>query len=353
MALNVYDTGNKADNVSRQEVLSWVNDKLEGTYKRIEDMCTGAAYCQLLDILYPGVVNLKRVLFSTKLEHEYIRNFKLVQNAFTNLGINKDIPVERLVKGRFQDNYEFLVWFKKFFDANDDNRIYNAVEARFGLSLGSDNSRSSIDSFVREIKSQNRRSRQGRNSEHSQTSRIIPHFESPKRHPKPVESEIDSMPTSANMVNVHNKVGQSHVSTASSGSVRLPISASSTRSNSLIKPPSAAISDGLSGLIRSRKDSSKFGHVSCSTREQRQRKEMEDLVMIGLRLEELYLTVKSMEQERDFYYGKLLNIESWCSQQENSGPLETLKAILYSEVWFQPSEGKDESVVTEDVQDGR
>ena len=28
------------------------------------------------------------------------------------------IPVERLIKGRFQDNFEFVQWFKKFFDAN-------------------------------------------------------------------------------------------------------------------------------------------------------------------------------------------------------------------------------------------
>ncbi|KAG8170414.1 hypothetical protein JTE90_012664, partial [Oedothorax gibbosus] len=28
------------------------------------------------------------------------------------------IPVDKLIKGRFQDNFEFLQWFKKFFDAN-------------------------------------------------------------------------------------------------------------------------------------------------------------------------------------------------------------------------------------------
>ena len=28
------------------------------------------------------------------------------------------VPVDKLVKGRFQDNFEFVQWFKKFFDAN-------------------------------------------------------------------------------------------------------------------------------------------------------------------------------------------------------------------------------------------
>lgn len=47
------------------------------------------------------------------------------------------VPVDRLIKGRFQDNFEFLQWFKKFFDANYDGREYDAMEARCGLQLGS------------------------------------------------------------------------------------------------------------------------------------------------------------------------------------------------------------------------
>jgi RP/EB family microtubule-associated protein len=45
--------------------------------------------------------------------------------------------VDRLVKGRFQDNFEFIQWFKKFFDANYDGRPYDApgTLARLGLEL--------------------------------------------------------------------------------------------------------------------------------------------------------------------------------------------------------------------------
>lgn len=45
--------------------------------------------------------------------------------------------MDKLIKGRFQDNFEFLQWFKKFFDANYDGREYDAFEARGGLSIGS------------------------------------------------------------------------------------------------------------------------------------------------------------------------------------------------------------------------
>lgn len=47
------------------------------------------------------------------------------------------IPVDRLIKGRFQDNFEFLQWFKKFFDANYDGRDYDGLDARGGANLGS------------------------------------------------------------------------------------------------------------------------------------------------------------------------------------------------------------------------
>lgn len=44
--------------------------------------------------------------------------------------------MDKLIKGRFQDNFEFLQWFKKFFDANYDGREYDPMEARFGIPLG-------------------------------------------------------------------------------------------------------------------------------------------------------------------------------------------------------------------------
>lgn len=45
------------------------------------------------------------------------------------------VPIEKLVKGRFQDNFEFVQWFKKFFDANYSGEEYDAVAARGGSSV--------------------------------------------------------------------------------------------------------------------------------------------------------------------------------------------------------------------------
>merc|ERR1719342_120187 len=64
-------------------------------------------------MLFPGSIQVKKVKFNTKLEHECINNFKVLQVAFKKMNVDKIVPVDRLIKGRFQDNFEFLQWFKK------------------------------------------------------------------------------------------------------------------------------------------------------------------------------------------------------------------------------------------------
>jgi len=134
--VNVYSTSASTENLSRHDMLNWVNGCLNSNYKKIEELCSGAAYAQFMDMLFPNSVLLKKVKFRTQLEHEYIQNFKLVQGAFKKVGCDKEIPINRLVKARFQDNFEFLQWFKKFFDSNYDGHSYNALEARGNIPLG-------------------------------------------------------------------------------------------------------------------------------------------------------------------------------------------------------------------------
>jgi len=137
MAVNVYATSGTTDNLSRHDMLAWVNDSLQTKYTKIEELCSGAAHCQFMDMLFPGSVQVKKVKFNTKLEHEYINNFKVLQAAFKKMNVDKVVPVDRLVKGRFQDNFEFLQWFKKFFDANYGGQDYDALAMRGGEEVGS------------------------------------------------------------------------------------------------------------------------------------------------------------------------------------------------------------------------
>ncbi|XP_019964786.1 microtubule-associated protein RP/EB family member 3-like isoform X2 [Paralichthys olivaceus] len=132
MAVNVYSTSMTIENLSRHDMLAWVNDSLQLNYTKIEQLCTGSAYCHLMDMLFPGCIMVKKVKFNAKLEHEYIQNFKVLQAGFKRMNVDKIIPVEKLVKGKFQDNFEFLQWFKKFFDANYDGKEYDPMLTRQG-----------------------------------------------------------------------------------------------------------------------------------------------------------------------------------------------------------------------------
>lgn len=45
--VNVYATSATTENLSRHEMLMWVNDCLQSNFAKIEEMHTGAAYCQV------------------------------------------------------------------------------------------------------------------------------------------------------------------------------------------------------------------------------------------------------------------------------------------------------------------
>uniref|UniRef100_A0A8C0L396 Calponin-homology (CH) domain-containing protein n=1 Tax=Canis lupus dingo TaxID=286419 RepID=A0A8C0L396_CANLU len=132
MAVNLYSTSVTSVNLSQHDMLAWINESLQLNLTKIEQLCSGAAYCQFMDMLFPGSTALKKVKFQAKLEHEYIQNLKILQAGFKRMGVDKISPVDKLVKGKFQDNFEFVQWFKKFFDANYDGKDCDPVAARQG-----------------------------------------------------------------------------------------------------------------------------------------------------------------------------------------------------------------------------
>ncbi|XP_041484892.1 microtubule-associated protein RP/EB family member 1-like isoform X2 [Lytechinus variegatus] len=136
MAVNVISTSVTTENISRHDMVRWVNDSLQMNISKVENLCSGAAYCQFMDMLFENCVALKKVRFDAKQEHQFIENFKMLQKAFKKCGVDKVIPIQKLVNGKFQDNFEFAQWFKKFFDANYSGQEYDAVAARGGASVG-------------------------------------------------------------------------------------------------------------------------------------------------------------------------------------------------------------------------
>ncbi|XP_008217502.1 microtubule-associated protein RP/EB family member 1 isoform X3 [Nasonia vitripennis] len=276
MAVNVYATNVTTENLSRHDMLAWVNDCLQSSFAKIEELCTGAAYCQFMDMLFPGSVPLKRVKFKTNLEHEYIQNFKLLQGGFKKMNVDKVIPVDKLIKGRFQDNFEFLQWFKKFFDANYDGREYEAFDARGCIPLGS-----------------------GVDGTHAiSNSQLVPLPQ--KQH-----------------------VPQKHIQQ------RQPI----PRQQMINKVATNRAPAKIGGL-GNRGEPGKVDELSSQ-------------------IMELKITVDGLEKERDFYFGKLRDIEVMCQECDNSESPPIIQKIL--EVLYATEDGfaPPEEIEGEDHEDDK
>lgn len=121
--------------VGRQVLLRWVNSFFKLNYTKVEQAASGALHCQILDACFPGKVPMHKVNFAAREEYEFTMNWKIFDKVFAKLGIAKHVPVERLIKGKFQDNLEMLQWMKAFFDAKYNGEPYDA-EARRSRSKG-------------------------------------------------------------------------------------------------------------------------------------------------------------------------------------------------------------------------
>lgn len=266
MAVNVYSTNVTTDNLSRHDMLSWVNDCLRSQFTKIEELCTGAAYCQYMDMLFPGSVPMKRIKFRTNLEHEYIQNFKILQAAFKKMNVDKIIPIDKLIKGRFQDNFEFLQWFKKFFDANYDGREYDAYLARDNLPMGMGGAGAPKGNGV-----------------------AVAAASVPRRAPL-----VSS--TSRDKIKPMSKVTPS-------------------------RPMAQTVSSRPAGGLGSTANASKSSSQNSVTNQQ-----VEELTT---QVMDMRLHLEGLEKERDFYFSKLRDIEILCQEDEqNETPNALIQRIL-------------------------
>jgi RP/EB family microtubule-associated protein len=63
-------------------------------------MGTGAVYCQVFDVVYPGSIQMSRISWAAKNEYEYVQNYKLLQSGFNKQSQKKYIDVNLKFKGR-------------------------------------------------------------------------------------------------------------------------------------------------------------------------------------------------------------------------------------------------------------
>ena len=122
--------------VSKKEILDWINKTLDLTLFKIEQLGTGAVYCQLVDAYIPGIIPMSKINWKAINNYEFINNLKVLQSAFLKLKVNKVIEVERLAKAKYQDNLEFIQWLKQSLsDGKEAQPDYDPLKRRNGEDL--------------------------------------------------------------------------------------------------------------------------------------------------------------------------------------------------------------------------
>jgi len=74
---------------------------------------------------------MKKVNWVARADHESIPNYKILQQALDKGGIQKHIEVDKLARGKYQDNLEMLQWIKTYYDRNCHGGEYDAQGRRF------------------------------------------------------------------------------------------------------------------------------------------------------------------------------------------------------------------------------
>lgn len=146
--------------VGRIELLQWVNSLCGLKLQKVEQCSSGAVYCQILDAAWwysnvamngapnsGGVVNMRKLNWMGRKDFDYIPNYKVLQAGFDRQQIERNIDVDKLVRGKYQDNLEFLQWMKCYFESavggsgvgvhgrGVNGMLYDAAARREGKSL--------------------------------------------------------------------------------------------------------------------------------------------------------------------------------------------------------------------------
>ncbi|KAG5192266.1 putative microtubule associated protein EB1 [Tribonema minus] len=116
--------------VGRREILEWLNGTLSLNLSKIEETASGCVALQLMDACYPGQVSIQKLNWSARNDYEFIQNYKLLQTAFDKFHVDKHIPVDKIVRAKYQDNLEFMQWFKRYVEITGPAPGYDPVAAR-------------------------------------------------------------------------------------------------------------------------------------------------------------------------------------------------------------------------------
>ncbi|KAI8038087.1 uncharacterized protein LOC128253305 [Drosophila gunungcola] len=124
----------KSEMISIRNLLVFFNKTLDCELLSMDDLKTGAVYCQVMHRLFPKSILIEKVKFYTHSKVDFKLNFRLLLNCFEKLKVTRYLPVEELILGH--SHYDLCNWMYKFFQTNDNGREYDAKKVRKNSSIG-------------------------------------------------------------------------------------------------------------------------------------------------------------------------------------------------------------------------
>lgn len=300
-AVNVYITPVTIDNYSRNDYLKWVNDMLQMRLTKIEQLSTGEVYCQFMEMLFPGCCPCSKIIFNPTMEVEYTQNFRYLQNAFRFIKVDKVVPIDRLIKGKYMDNFDFLQWFRKFVDANYSGEPYDALAARGGIEVPKTASTNRSGAKLTSTSSLEGPGTPKKTALVSPITRQYHHTGKVVSYNKS-HSNAGAKPSSrpsSSAVNGQNGGARGATNGSSSNA-----SLSSAKRKPISRRPTSS-------------SSSSPAHGAASTTAALAASHATKLAELNGKLSDLKVGRQELEKERDFYMSKLSEIETIC-QNHNS-----------------------------------
>jgi RP/EB family microtubule-associated protein len=226
-------------------------------------------------------------LFPFRTDYEYVANYKLLQVAFSKHHVQRYVDVDKLIRAKYQDNLEFCQWLKAFYDQSGAFRPdYDASAVREkgkggkkyndSMSSGSGSSKGGISRSNKPVGG----SAGGRTA---------------------VASPIKASASSS------TRAGRVTSTTAASAVRPQPQRPTGTRSSSTnnSKTPLTA--------------SENKTRPTTTTTSQSDSQILKRNIEMENRLKELEVSVAEIEKERDFYFGKLRNVELLLQVRQDKG----------------------------------
>ena len=111
----------KSKKLGRSELLTWVNKTVESDYIKIEDLSDGVGFCQIIDAFFKNIskeMNSLKLNAINEIELKQ-KNLYLLNTLLGKAGCIKHIDPNKLSKGLFSTNLEFLQFLPSHLITNE------------------------------------------------------------------------------------------------------------------------------------------------------------------------------------------------------------------------------------------